>query len=596
MNNCKRKIITFVIVVFSLWMNIGIKALTEEFQRDTENSRGGPYFAVVSDQTVWDAMESLALRPDGTFIAAGHAWSRDDGRPISMFMKYDNSGNLSWAKTVGLGFMADLTLTPDNGYCLAGQTREYGFGESDFLVMKYNSTDELIWAHTIGGQDGESVSFIEVTSDGGLIMAGDTMSYGAGASDFMVVRCNSSGEVIWATAAGGSGSSNCRSACITEDGSCVVVGETLGFGVGSFDLFIVKFGSQGQIHWSRTVGTRDSDSCYDTVATSDGGVLVVGGFSIGAAQDDFLVIKYNASGTIEWARGLGEDRRDTCFSVMSTSDGGIVIGGSVYYQNAEHGMIAKLNGSGELIWSQLVGCNIPGDDLIFTLNETIDGDILLGGRTDDYSSQGHAWLFARTNSQGFIEDCPMFQPFPALIQDVADELDVTIPAVVASDLTLSAVDVTESLELLTVSPDVHQFCLFEPVPTATPMITPTPTATPKDGVMLTIDCPDETLNAGDPCYLDINITNVNIDPITNVPLFCLMEVSGMYWYYPTWTVDIAWETLNSIESGLETISIFPEFPWPEDAGSGSVMFWGVLTDSQLTRILGVIDTKTLSWE
>lgn len=121
---------------------------------------------------------------------------------------------------------------------------------------------------------------------------------------------------------------------------------------------------------------------------------------------------------------------------------------------------------------------------------------------------------------------------------------------------------------------------------------PTPSATPHcDASGVTLFMPAKDYLAGDPCYLTAQICNDTSDLLQHIPFFCLLEVSGTYWYYPSWNTDPDWEVLNEISLDVTNINLIPEFLWPDNVGTGSgVSFISAITNSELTEVIGSMDT------
>jgi len=162
----------------------------------------------------------------------------------------------------------------------------------------------------------------------------------------------------------------------------------------------------------------------------------------------------------------------------------------------------------------------------------------------------------------------------------------------------------------TLTPTVTPTCTVTPTPTKTPVstetptvtatftptFTPTPTATPADGIRVILHMPDDPILVGDTFYLNITIDNANTDSLNDIPLFCILEAVGTFWYHPAWTMDPAWETLSAIPTGPMGITILSPFEWPGNAGNGTARFWGAVTDPEMTRVLGNYDVKDFYWE
>ena len=105
------------------------------------------------------------------------------------------------------------------------------------------------WARTYGGSDFDRAFFIQQTSDGGYVAAGYTASGGAGISDFWVLKLSLAGVIEWQHTYGGSGDDVAYAVQETSDGGYVVAGYTDSFGAGESDYWILKLTSEGDVEW-----------------------------------------------------------------------------------------------------------------------------------------------------------------------------------------------------------------------------------------------------------------------------------------------------------------------------------------------------------
>jgi hypothetical protein len=111
----------------------------------------------------------------------------------------------------------------------------------------------VIWTKTIGGGNLDYASSIIQSSDGGYVVAGYTRSFGAGSYDFYVVKLDSSGNVQWTKTIGGSGGDGAMSIIRSSDGGYVFAGSTTSFGVGNSDIYVVKMDANLNVCFSQNI-------------------------------------------------------------------------------------------------------------------------------------------------------------------------------------------------------------------------------------------------------------------------------------------------------------------------------------------------------
>jgi len=114
-------------------------------------------------------------------------------------------------------------------------------------VLKLFSTGEIEWQRAYGGEGGDYARSIQQTGDGGYVLAGYTSSFGMGSFDFWILKLNSSGEIEWQRTYGGSNGDYAQSIQQTRDGGYIIAGHTWSFGVNYDDFFILKLYSDGDI-------------------------------------------------------------------------------------------------------------------------------------------------------------------------------------------------------------------------------------------------------------------------------------------------------------------------------------------------------------
>ncbi|MDI6787632.1 MAG: hypothetical protein QME51_04610, partial [Planctomycetota bacterium] len=245
-----------------------------------------------------DSAQSIQQTSDGGYIVAGVTQSFGTGSADFWVLKLTSTGSIDWQKTYGgTGYdrANSIQQTADGGYVVAGNTTSFGAGSNDFWVLKLNNDGTVAWQKTYGGTGGETANSIRQTSDGGYIVAGT--SDGAGV-DFWVLKLNSDGSVVWQKTYGGTGDEYARPIQQTVDGGYIVAGYTTSFGVGSYDIWVLKLNNDGTVAWQKTYGGTGGETANSIRQTADGGYIVAGNTpSFGAGSADFWVLKLNPDGT-----------------------------------------------------------------------------------------------------------------------------------------------------------------------------------------------------------------------------------------------------------------------------------------------------------
>src|SRR5438876_1039111 len=251
-----------------------------------------------------ETANSMQQTADGGYIVAGSTNSSGvPGHPHAWVLKLDSLGNVLWQKTYG-GNGPDgacsVQQTSDGGFMVAGSVKECCFGNADnwdALIFKLNATGGVVWQRTYGGPDVDEAHSIQLTSDGGFIVAGDASGWGAQGNCIFpcphawIFKMDALGNVIWQKSYGGTIIDHANSVDQTSNGGYIVVGSTGSPG----GAWVFRLDSIGNIVWE-----RGGSSAASVHQTSDGG-FVAAGPSSSYASMGAVVVKLDSNGNI----GLG---------------------------------------------------------------------------------------------------------------------------------------------------------------------------------------------------------------------------------------------------------------------------------------------------
>ena len=288
-----------------------------------------------------------------------------------------------------------IDLTSDGGFIVAGYIKyqSRGFRDHDLWILKADSAGREEWHRTFGGKSTDRGYSVRQTADGGYIVAGETHSFGNG-YQFLLIKTDAHGNDEWHRTFGGSGTDRAYELDITSDGGFILAGFTDSKGQGKDDFLIIKLDSHGSVEWNQKYGGKGIDRAYSIRQEKNGGYVVLGNTdSKGAGKSDIWLVRLDSDGTAVWDTTFGGALADEGRCVRQASDGGFFISGTVYDETLHRGDLAvmKLDEKGSLQWQQVLGGPVTekGERLI----ETADGGVAVVGYTDSYGA-GYAdvWL------------------------------------------------------------------------------------------------------------------------------------------------------------------------------------------------------------
>lgn len=288
----------------------------------------------------------------------------------------------TWERAFG-GVDGDLGLsvgeTSDGGIIILGNTASFGAGGYDVYLIKTDRYGDTLWTRTFGGASTEyGYSMIE-TSSGNFVLACATSSYGAGGYDMYLIKTDNSGNLIWEKTFGGTGYDFGYSIVETLDGGYVIAGTTNSYGAGGYDLYLIKTDINGDSLWTKTFGGTGDDEGYSIVETPGGDFVITGlSDSYSAGDYDVYLIRADSSGNLLWEKTFGGINDDIGETVIVTTDGSFVITGE-YGSGIESAYLIKTDSNGNTLWTKTFG----GIDVETSASvmETSGGDLVMVGST-----------------------------------------------------------------------------------------------------------------------------------------------------------------------------------------------------------------------
>lgn len=361
-----------------------------------------------------DSGSSVCQTSDGGYIIAGTTFYAD-----VLLIKTDEYGNDIWTKkycdnVYSRGCSVQQTI--DCGYIIAG-VMETDLRSYDALLIKTDSDGNETWIKTYGGVDGDGSEFVQQTFDGGYILTGNTYSYGAGSSDILLVKTDSNGEQTWLRTYGGSDLDFGFNVQQTTDSCFIIVGQTMSYGEGGADIWLIKTDSNGTKLWDKTYGSTEGDYGYSVCQTQDGGYIITG-----TSYYDVYLIKTDANGNEIWSKTYGDSNiTERAYSVNQTSDGGYFLAGDSYPYGGDGDSdvyVLKTDSAGNKLWDSFFGGS--EGDYGNSAQPTQDGGYIITGMTSSYGAGSTDVYLIKTDEFGSVgieennhpENISLYQNYP----------------------------------------------------------------------------------------------------------------------------------------------------------------------------------------
>ena len=354
----------------------------------------GPNLFAAGVSVVTDASGNVYVSGffDGPSITFGTCTltAPSNGNEHLFLVKYDRSGNALWVKGAactygnsgtslaldGLGhiYMAGSFSYSDITF---GSTTLINRGSSDLFLVKYDLNGNVIWAKSYGGNSSDGASAVRTDAMGNVYLAG---SFSSSAISF----------------------------------GSVSLANTNNNGMYSYDFYLVKFDTNGNILWAKSGGGSYSDGAYSLAVDNMGNTFVAGEYGSlsitigpfillqqnntpGWATTDIFLAKYSSNGDVLWARRAGGYLSETEISVSAGNSGSVFLAGNFLGPEITFGtatftnnnpennnlFLAKYATGGDVEWAMVAGGE--GDELVRSVATDKYGNAYITGYSNSTS-------------------------------------------------------------------------------------------------------------------------------------------------------------------------------------------------------------------
>ncbi|MCB9196509.1 MAG: SBBP repeat-containing protein [Flavobacteriales bacterium] len=330
----------------------------------------------------------LVLDEQGNVYVTGYFSDSVDFNPgagISEFItswqaayvvKLDANGNYLWSKMFNNAFGGAIALSSEGHIVVAGEysgTVDFdpgsgvynlsSSGDYDDFVVKLDSLGNFIWAKSFGGSSYDGVSEVGVDGENNIYLSGyfyNTSDFDPGVGvfeltsngggDCFIVKIDEDGYFQWAASYGSTGYDQVYGFGLDSHGNAYVCGHfsstvNLNQGSsnislqsnGSTDAIIVKYSTDGEVIWAKSLGGSSSDRAYSLDIDPLDNVVVSGYIQNTVDLDpginehevtsnsgrDIFVLSLDESGIFQWGSAFGGNYDDASLALTTDIEGNI---------------------------------------------------------------------------------------------------------------------------------------------------------------------------------------------------------------------------------------------------------------------------------
>lgn len=281
-----------------------------------------------------------------------------------------------------------------------------------------------------GNKPGTSINYAIPTADKGILFAGGVHGNPGGIIPYFpldtgvngnafIGKIDSNRQISWLKIYGGTAEDYSQSACQTPDGGYAVLAETfsnngnVSGNHGGNDLWLLKLDAAGNLQWQKTYGSSASDLAISAANTPDNGFILLGAtygsdgdvpFHYGSIwRTDWLVIKTDSMGNIQWSKVIGGTETEGLGSILAIDSSYYIVCNSnstdqdctdtAWHAGASTSTdyhVVKLDQAGNVLWDRSYGGS-GSEGVSQAIFDIRDSSIVIAGKTNstDYMVTGY---------------------------------------------------------------------------------------------------------------------------------------------------------------------------------------------------------------
>lgn len=316
-------LILFLIIIFSLSSYNLYSNWTKSFSNPTQNEYLNGAFQIEPN----------------LIITSGYSVDYDKNFNINFF-KFDTLGNQLDIKQIEMGsyfFLSGFTILNDSSGFIYSGNIEISNELTKKMVgfaLKVDREGNEIWRKYYTEIPEHIFQKVSTTNDGSFLIAGGLINDFTKLFDFLVIKIDSNGEVIWQKSYGTMGNEVAKRATQTATGKIIIGGDSDGdyfFGTrySYTSIWMVGLDENGELLWQNRIANGFAFGCQDHFLNKDNEIIVCGEGNVEEfGVFEFVVLRLNEDGELLTFHTYGgTETSDAAFSICQLTNGNYALVG-----------------------------------------------------------------------------------------------------------------------------------------------------------------------------------------------------------------------------------------------------------------------------
>jgi hypothetical protein len=309
---------------------------------------------------------------------------------LVVFLFLTVTSQTTFQKTFGSSFSeeAKWVANTSTGYIVAGFTTTAN-SDRDGYLLNLDFAGNVIWQKRIG-RDADDVFNVVYETTGGFLVLGETLSYGAGGKDAWLLKISPAGTILWSKTLGDATTDELGLNMFPVSGDRILVsGVRAPEGTFSYHACFYLLDNTGQTIWSRTYS---NDGLPNQILANyvDNGVIYASGGTNG--NGGFLRVDLETGDVISGMEYAG-NFNESLYYLQPSPDGNLMLCDATWSATnnvQQRQWLNKVTREGQSLWSKVY--SRPGGGLRGKIEDAGDGNFLLSSYDGTFSDNGDALL------------------------------------------------------------------------------------------------------------------------------------------------------------------------------------------------------------